>query len=89
MISKAKNEYFCHHLLLYNDILAFHDSQIWLRVSGADTMMSAQPNLYKQLQTVKPAADVIESIDMGESDRVVSCYIIEEGNLYSDLTDIS
>ena len=37
-----------------------------MRVSGADAMMSSKPNLYKQLQSVKPAADVIESIDMGE-----------------------
>ena len=35
-------------------------------MSGADAMMSSKPNLYKQLQSVKPAADVIESIDMGE-----------------------
>ena len=37
-----------------------------MRVSGADAMMSSKPNLYKQLQSVKPAADVIESIDLGE-----------------------
>lgn len=44
----------------------FPAPQIWMRVSGAETMMSAQPSLYKQLQSMKPPTDVAEAIDIGK-----------------------
>ena len=41
--------------------------QIWMRVSGAKTLMDKNRHLYPELKLKSPPQDVVDSIDIGNS----------------------